>query len=154
MKDLNSYSTMSYIAFLSRIRDQMAHHKMITTGSLDDMETVLTQLIQNNSRQLPEQEDTATDQPKPCYNCKTPTTNYSQLCNTCCAPTPSSPANCKQYGGTHYQSSIQVWDFILANNLGFLEGNAIKYITRHSKKNNVEDINKAIHYLEKLKEQL
>jgi len=62
------------------------------------------------------------------------------------------PANEKQVGGNHYKTAIQLWDFVLANNIGFLEGNAIKYIVRHKQKNGIEDINKAIHYLEKLKE--
>jgi hypothetical protein len=34
----------------------------------------------------------------------------------------------------------------------FAEGNAIKYICRHSKKNKAEDIKKAIHYLEMILE--
>ncbi len=61
-------------------------------------------------------------------------------------------ANEKQVGGKHYKIAIEPWDFILANNLGFLEGNAIKYIVRHKQKNGIQDISKAIHYLEKLKE--
>jgi len=56
----------------------------------------------------------------------------------------------KQVGGTHYQSSMECWDYILANNLGYLEGTAIKYITRWKKKNGVEDLQKAIHFLQKL----
>lgn len=53
-----------------------------------------------------------------------------------------------QMGGTHYQSEIQPWDFIAANKLGFDEGNVIKYISRHQKKNGAEDIKKAITYCE------
>lgn len=62
------------------------------------------------------------------------------------------PANEKQIGGNHYKTTIEPWDFVLANNIGSLEGNAIKYIARHKQKNGIEDIDKAIHYLEKLKE--
>lgn len=55
----------------------------------------------------------------------------------------------KQVGGNHYSSKgIQPIDFIMANNLGFNEGNCIKYVTRHKDKNGKEDILKAIHYLE------
>ena len=62
-------------------------------------------------------------------------------------------ANDKQYGGTHYQcQTIQPWDYVTANNLGYLEGTAIKYITRWRHKNGIEDIRKAIHFLEKLVE--
>lgn len=60
-------------------------------------------------------------------------------------------ANSKQYGGTHYQKqAIQAWDFITANKLGYLEGTAVKYISRWRDKNGLEDIRKAIHFLEKL----
>lgn len=52
----------------------------------------------------------------------------------------------KEVGGNHYQSEIQPWDFIAANKLGFDEGNIVKYICRHQKKNGAEDIKKAISY--------
>ena len=45
-------------------------------------------------------------------------------------------------------------DFIIANDLDWCEGNAIKYITRWKDKNGVEDIKKAIHYLEILLERV
>lgn len=48
--------------------------------------------------------------------------------------------------------AIQPSEFIYRNNLDWLEGNAIKYICRHARKGGVEDIDKAIHYLELLKE--
>lgn len=64
-------------------------------------------------------------------------------------------ANEVQHGGTHYkQFAIQPWDFILSNNLGYLEGSAIKYISRWKFKGGVEDIKKAIHFLQKLVEHL
>jgi hypothetical protein len=54
-----------------------------------------------------------------------------------------------QIDGEHYLlRSIQPIEYILANNIGFCEGNAIKYITRHQDKNGAEDIKKAIHFLE------
>lgn len=59
-------------------------------------------------------------------------------------------ANDRQEGGTHYQTTIQPWDFIVANNIPFLEGNVIKYIVRHKGKNGIEDLKKAKHYLDKL----
>ena len=59
-------------------------------------------------------------------------------------------ANSKQIGGDHYQASIQPWDYILSHELGYLEGNIIKYVTRYKKKNGVQDLEKAMHYLEKL----
>ena len=60
-------------------------------------------------------------------------------------------ANQKQEGGSHYKSkAIQPWDYIIANNLGYLEGNIIKYVSRWKNKGGVQDLNKAMHYLEKL----
>jgi len=59
-------------------------------------------------------------------------------------------ANDTQTGGTHYQVAIQPWDYIIANNLGYLEGNVIKYVTRYKNKGGIEDLRKAQHYLTKL----
>tara|TARA_R100000231_G_C5197874_1_gene126438 strand:- start:227 stop:481 length:255 start_codon:yes stop_codon:yes gene_type:complete len=59
----------------------------------------------------------------------------------------------KQVSGTHYMyMEIQPAEFVNKNKLLFAEGNAIKYICRHSHKGGVEDIDKAIHYLEMIKE--
>ena len=59
----------------------------------------------------------------------------------------------KQVGGKHYKSmKIQPAHFINENKLLFAEGNAIKYICRHSQKGGAEDIDKAIHYLEMIKQ--
>lgn len=41
-------------------------------------------------------------------------------------------------------------DFILANNIPFVEGNVIKYVCRWRDKNGVEDLKKAISYLQRL----
>ena len=61
----------------------------------------------------------------------------------------SSSALDKQISGDHYKScGIQPIEYIHANGLSYLEGNVIKYTTRHSKKNGRQDIEKAIHYLE------
>jgi len=55
----------------------------------------------------------------------------------------------KQVSGTHYKDcGIQPIEYIHANGLNYFEGNAVKYITRHRKKNGKADIEKAIHYLE------
>ena len=59
----------------------------------------------------------------------------------------------KQVGGKHYKNfRIQPAQFINENKLLFAEGNAIKYICRHSFKGKEEDIKKAIHYLEMILE--
>ena len=54
----------------------------------------------------------------------------------------------RQEGGDHYDLPIQPLEYIHANQLGYIEGNIIKYATRHKKKNGVEDIKKIIHYCE------
>ena len=60
----------------------------------------------------------------------------------------------RQEGGSHYKSfTIQPGDYIRQNDLGWYEGNVIKYVTRHRLKNGLEDVNKAIHYLEMIKEE-
>jgi len=52
-------------------------------------------------------------------------------------------------GGDHYKDfKIQPSQFINQNDLGFAEGNVIKYICRHTKKDKKKDILKAIHYCE------
>lgn len=58
----------------------------------------------------------------------------------------------KQEGGSHYDLPIQPLEYIHANKLGYIEGNIIKYATRHRKKNGAEDIKKIIHYCELLLE--
>jgi len=59
----------------------------------------------------------------------------------------------KQVGGKHYKDmKIQPAEFINENKLLFAEGNAIKYICRHSTKGKEEDVKKAIHYLEMILE--
>lgn len=62
-----------------------------------------------------------------------------------------SNANEIQVGGNHYKDkSIQPWDFIAANGIGYFEGNIIKYVSRWRDKNGVNDLMKARHYLDKL----
>ena len=55
----------------------------------------------------------------------------------------------KQIGGSHYADmAFTPTQYILVNNIGWLEGNAIKYLSRHHAKNGKEDLEKAIHYCE------
>jgi len=59
--------------------------------------------------------------------------------------------NSKQVKGSHYKNkAIQPWDYIVANNLGYLEGNVVKYISRWRDKGGMDDLAKAKHYIEKL----
>ena len=57
----------------------------------------------------------------------------------------------KQVGGNHYKNyKIQPVEFIIKNNIGFVEGNIIKYILRFKEKGGVQDLEKAKHYIELL----
>ena len=54
-----------------------------------------------------------------------------------------------QVGGDHYRRfKIQPVEYILANDIGFLAGNIIKYATRYTFKGGAEDVRKIIHYCE------
>jgi Protein of unknwon function (DUF3310) len=60
-------------------------------------------------------------------------------------------ADYKQVGGEHYVTkAIQPWEVIERNGMGFFDGNALKYLMRYKDKNGVEDLKKALHYIEKL----
>jgi len=60
-------------------------------------------------------------------------------------------ANEYQVAGKHYaENAIQPWDYIIANGLGYLEGNIVKYTTRWRRKGGIDDLKKVIHYAEKL----
>lgn len=57
----------------------------------------------------------------------------------------------RQEGGSHYKDmAIQPVQFIHANSIGYFEGCAIKYLSRWKAKNGLEDLRKAIHFIELL----
>lgn len=57
----------------------------------------------------------------------------------------------EQVGGDHYKSKpIQPVEYCMANNIGFMEGSVIKYVTRWRDKGGVEDLKKARHFLDML----
>ena len=53
----------------------------------------------------------------------------------------------------YYADGIGTTDYILSKKLGWLEGNIIKYITRHKHKHGIVDLEKAQCYLTNLFEQ-
>lgn len=53
----------------------------------------------------------------------------------------------EQVGGEHYAASYQHWDWCADTGIGYLEGNATKYLARHRKKHGVEDLKKALSYV-------
>lgn len=58
-----------------------------------------------------------------------------------------------QIGGNHYASlAIQPGEYAMANNLNYWQGNVVKYVTRYKSKGGAQDLDKAIHCLQMLKE--
>lgn len=65
-------------------------------------------------------------------------------------------SNSYQIGGSHYKNTgYEHWDLVLRLGMGYLEGNATKYIARWNKKSSAaDDLAKAIHYVNKLLENI
>lgn len=65
-----------------------------------------------------------------------------------------SEANKIQHGGKHYKTDGEEhWDRIWRlYGRGYFVGCATKYLERYHLKNGIEDLDKAIHYVQKLKE--
>ena len=56
-----------------------------------------------------------------------------------------------QIGGSHYRDmEIQPAVYIVKNNIGYVEGCVIKYVSRWHDKGGVDDLKKARHYLDLL----
>lgn len=73
------------------------------------------------------------------------------VCYDCMEQT---PANARQVGGVHYRGTqaangMQHWDVVHAFNLDYFQGNITKYLFRWKDKNGIQDLEKALHYLEK-----
>lgn len=51
---------------------------------------------------------------------------------------------------SYYGTGIDVIEFCLRNNLTFMQGNVIKYVTRYKSKNGIEDLEKAKEYIDRL----
>jgi hypothetical protein len=57
----------------------------------------------------------------------------------------------RQVGGSHYKDrAIQPVEYMMSNELGYVEGAVVKYVTRWKYKGGVEDLKKAQHFLELL----
>ncbi len=61
-------------------------------------------------------------------------------------------ANDIQIAGDHYKKygALQPWDVVIAWNMGYLDGTALKYLARWKDKGGIDDLKKAIHFIEKL----
>ena len=66
------------------------------------------------------------------------------------APTPESGTT-----PAHYSAfAIQPTEYIMANDLNWLQGNVVKYVTRYPLKNGLEDLKKARHCVDQLIKEL
>lgn len=64
-----------------------------------------------------------------------------------------SRANERQVGGEHYKGvDYEHWDWICDIRLHYLLACASKYVTRSRNKNGRQDLEKAVHYIEKAEE--
>lgn len=82
---------------------------------------------------------------KACISCAPGASNWQHSVH------PEKTALEKQEGGSHYKDKgIQPIVYIYANNMGFCDGNVVKYVTRYKEKNGIEDLKKAKHYIELL----
>lgn len=57
----------------------------------------------------------------------------------------------EQVGGTHYAPADKYghWDYVIDAGIPYLEGNATKYVSRWRDKNGIQDLQKAISYIDK-----
>lgn len=62
-------------------------------------------------------------------------------------------ANERQVAGTHYSAKVQHWDWVVQTHLPYLPAQVSKYLTRWRKKNGLQDLEKALHFLEKFIEE-
>ena len=62
-------------------------------------------------------------------------------------------ANDKQVAGNHYKTMTddipQHWDIVSMHNLDYFQGQITKYVMRWKNKNGVQDLKKALHFIEK-----
>jgi len=59
----------------------------------------------------------------------------------------------KQIDGNHYRSmGIQPWEIAERSKLDYFEMNVVKYIMRWRTKDGIIDLDKVIHYVERIKE--
>jgi hypothetical protein len=66
-----------------------------------------------------------------------------------------SDVNSRQVGGSHYQTGdLQHWDVVCELKTHYLPAQITRYLTRAHRKNKLQDLEKALHYSQKLVEVL
>jgi hypothetical protein len=63
-------------------------------------------------------------------------------------------ANSRQVSGTHYAGEYQHWDLVIDTRLPYMHAQVIRYVYRWRKKGGVQDLRKAKHFIQKMKERL
>jgi Protein of unknwon function (DUF3310) len=63
-----------------------------------------------------------------------------------------SEANKRQVGGRHYKTNFEHWDLVLMTGMNYFQGQATRYICRWRKKDGLQDLEKALHYIDKMAE--
>ena len=60
-------------------------------------------------------------------------------------------ANQRQVGGNHYKQdgAVEHWDIVVQHDLDYFQGQITKYVMRWKRKNGIQDLEKALHFLEK-----
>lgn len=59
-------------------------------------------------------------------------------------------ANSEQVGGDHYKGvAVEHWDIVAQHELDYFQGQITKYVMRWKKKNGIQDLLKAEHFLRK-----
>jgi hypothetical protein len=75
----------------------------------------------------------------------------SGYCTSCLQDMVNNNPLTTQVGGDWYKKlKIQPIDYVMSNDLNYLQGAVVKYITRHKAKGGKEDLLKAIHCTELL----
>ena len=60
------------------------------------------------------------------------------------------PMDVNKIKPSYYGTGLDVIEFCLRNNLTFMQGNVIKYVTRYKEKNGKEDLLKAKEYIDRI----
>lgn len=60
--------------------------------------------------------------------------------------------NTEQVSGKHYEMEIEPVHIIAALKLNWFQGEILKYVSRHRRKNGISDLNKAIHVCDMAKD--
>lgn len=93
---------------------------------------------------------------RPCSACSAGDTKMEH--HSHCPPFREVPlcyANDRQVGGDHYRAlgaALQHWDLVALTGMGYFEGQVTRYLARWRRKAGQQDLDKALHYADKLLE--